>query len=271
MDLNISDFLAITGNYAGSFVSIIFSGIVAAIIVLIVSLLLLFILKKYILVKRKHIVLKVISISYFVLIPLLCAFFAFKWQVINKFSTNLTENIVKDIKPVDLLVKNKLAGVVNGLYLDKSENLEGKIPVSVNDLVDILSDSLYVNYLEITSIERPDKQNVLVDKAINLYISITKSKGIAFLIKEGLSKVVTKQLHLEKETTKEMMDTKLGKLFDDGILCSIVDCEIKQVFGGMKNSILMILAFVLALPVFEIVIANWLFRKENKNVSTPTA
>ena len=69
------------------------------------------------------------------------------------------------------------------------------------------------------------------------------------------------------KTTKQMMDTKLGKLFDDGILCTIVDCEIKQVFGGMKNSILTMLAVILAIPLIEIAIANWLFRKEVKNAA----
>lgn len=267
MNLNISDFIAISGRYAGSFASIVFSGLITAVVVLILSLLVLFLFRRFVLVKRKHIVLKVIAIAYFVLIPLICGFFAFKWQVVNKFGNNLAENITKDVKPVDLMVKDKLSGIVNGLYLNKSENLEGKIPVSVNDLINILSDTLYVNYLQITKVERPDSQNELVNKAIKLYIRVTKSEGIAFLIKKGVSKVLAKQLRLKEETTKQMMDTKLGKLFDDGILCTIVDCEIKQVFGGMKNSILTMLAVILAIPLIEIAIANWLFRKEVKNAA----
>ncbi|MFY9310021.1 MAG: hypothetical protein WAQ28_13325 [Bacteroidia bacterium] len=267
MNLNISDFIAISGRYAGSFASIVFSGVITAVVVLILSLLVLFLFRRFVLVKRKHIVLKVIAIAYFVLIPLICGFFAFKWQVVNKFGNNLAENITKDVKPVDLMVKDKLSGIVNGLYLNKSENLEGKIPVSVNDLINILSDTLYVNYLQITKVERPDSQNELVNKAIKLYIRVTKSEGIAFLIKKGVSKVLAKQLRLKEETTKQMMDTKLGKLFDDGILCTIVDCEIKQVFGGMKNSILTMLAVILAIPLIEIAIANWLFRKEVKNAA----
>lgn len=267
MNLNISDFVAISGRYAGSFASIVFSGVITAVVVLILSLIVLFLFRRFVLVKRKHIVLKVIAIAYFVLIPLICGFFAFKWQVVNKFGNNLAENITKDVKPVDLMVKDKLSGIVNGLYLNKSENLEGKIPVSVNDLINILSDTLYVNYLQITKVERPDSQNELVNKAIKLYIRVTKSEGIAFLIKKGVSKVLAKQLRLKEETTKQMMDTKLGKLFDDGILCTIVDCEIKQVFGGMKNSILTMLAVILAIPLIEIAIANWLFRKEVKNAA----
>ena len=198
MNLNISDFIAISGRYAGSFASIVFSGVITAVVVLILSLLVLFLFRRFVLVKRKHIVLKVIAIAYFVLIPLICGFFAFKWQVVNKFGNNLAENITKDVKPVDLMVKDKLSGIVNGLYLNKSENLEGKIPVSVNDLINILSDTLYVNYLQITKVERPDSQNELVNKAIKLYISVTKSEGIAFLIKKGVSKVLAKQLRLKE-------------------------------------------------------------------------
>ncbi len=264
MDINLSDYAALAGDYAGSLAAITISSVITAIVVLILSLVLLFVLKKFVLVKRKHVVLKVFSIAYFILIPIICAFFAFKWQFLNKLGNNIAENITKDTKIVDNAVKSNMAAVVNTFYLDKSENLTGKIPVSVNNLIDILGDSLYSNYLEINRVESPNKQSDMMDKAITLYIDVTKSKGLSFLIKEALAHIITKELKLEKETTKEIMDTKLGKLLDDGILTKILDSKIEGFFGSMKKSVLVTLCIILLLPAIEIGIAFWFFQKDKK-------
>lgn len=264
MDINLSDYAALMGDYAGSIAGIIVSAATVAVVVLLLSLLVLFLLKKFVLVKRRHIILRIFSISYFVLIPIICAFFAFKWQALNKLGNNLSENITKDTKIIDNTIKAKIAEVTDGLYLDKSENLEGKIPISVNDLIDILSDSLYTNYLQYYKLEHVNNENKLLAKAIDLYVEVTKSKGVSFLFKEGLSRIISKELKLEKETTKEMMDTKLGKLFDDGIITKIFDTKIRGFFGGMKNSVLITLFIILLLPAIEIGIAYWLFKKDTK-------
>lgn len=270
MNLKLSDYVTSLGDYAGSIAGITFNAAITAIIVLILSIIVLILLRKVILIKRRHKILKFLSISYFVIIPIICAFFGFKWQFLNKLGNNVAENITKETKVVDNLVKIKLAEVINPFYLDKSENLEGKIPISVNDLIDILADSLYVNYVELKKTNLSTEQNDYMDKALELYIDITKSKGLSFLIKEGLSQVITKQLKIEQETTKEMMDTKLGKLFDDGILSKIVDTKIRSFFGGLKKSVLTTLGIILLIPTIEILIAFWLHKKDKKLVADNT-
>ena len=264
MNIKLSDYVTLLGDYAGSIAGITFSAAITAIVVLIASIIILILLRKVILIKRRHKILKFLSISYFVLIPIICAFFGFKWQFLNKLGNNLAENITKETKVVDNLVKMKLAEVINPYYLNKSENLEGKIPISVNDLVDILADSLYVNYVELKKTNLSNEQNDYMDKALELYIDITKSKGLSFLIKEGLSKIITKSLKIEQETTKEMMDTKLGKLFDDGILSKIVDTKIRSFFGGLKKSVLTTLGIILLIPTIEILIAYFLNKRDKK-------
>lgn len=264
MNLKLSDYVTLLGDYAGSVAGITFSAAITAIVSLIISIIVLILLRKVILIKRRHKILKFLSISYFVFVPIICAFFAFKWQFLNKLGNNVAENITKETKVVDNLVKVKLAEVVNPFYLDKSENLEGKIPISVNDLIDILADSLYVNYVELKKTSLSNEENDYMDKALELYIDITKSKGLSFLIKEGLSKIITKSLKIDQETTKEMMDTKLGKLFDDGILSKIADTQIRSFFGGFKKSVLITLSIILLLPTIEILIAYFLNKRDKK-------
>lgn len=259
----INEYWDLIANYTNPF-KIIFSSIVSTIIVLIITIIALIFLRKIILIKRKHIILRILSISYFILIPIIMCLFGFKWGLINGVQNDLKEHAkayTSDLsKSFNMSVSNNFkAFFVGGKY-------DSKLNFSPNEGIEAVSDLLYQNYgASLENMVASD--NKIEAKVSFIFLKIFKGKTFSIIIKTGIEELVDKSLGLDKDVTQDVLKTKLDELLKEGVVTKIILIQIDKLFNGMKNTIYIIVFLILLIPTIEIAIAYWLNKKELEKTS----
>lgn len=258
MELDISECLEIIGGLGFSVFRIVIWGIVCGIIALSVSLTLILIFRKTILKKRAHLILRILSISYFVIIPMLAGFFAFKWGVTDGAGTELKKASAKYTAGLNKKLSDALTDATKDLVNKKS----GLIEMSANDLVDSLSVKIFERYSAVLG-ERTTEQGMKA-KVTGILFKIVKTKGFSWAMKKGIRKIIEKTFHSDKNLTKEAMDKKLGEAFNKNIFSAILEMQVDHFFGRMKRSVIILFLIILLVPAAEISIAFWYFNKKKR-------
>ena len=225
----------------------IIGGLIGFILFLVLEL----VFRKKILVNRRHWSLKYLSYIYMAFFPLFGAFCFTQWFAIHNCQTQLVNNI-----PTYL-------GSANAAF---NEYLKDEIEAVVE-----------ARYLELTGREALTKTADVATKTLSDYINSTEtdigSKVSAMLmqtdfIKEKavsqLAEKVGEQLLMDKDLTQEMLDVKINNILNDGVLNTVVEKHIQNIFGGFKMQIYLIFLIGLLIPVAEIILAHYLERKRLK-------
>lgn len=231
-------------------------GVIGFLIALITEI----ILRKKILVKRRHWTLKVLAYIYMVFLPLFPGYCFTQWFSIHGCERELIKNI-----PTYL-------GDANSAF---NKYLKYEVEKAVE-----------AKHLQLTGHQVLDKgisfAAGLVSEAIETTDNKLETKLSAYLAKTDFMKeqvtdyIIEKlgeQLMTDKALTHEILDVKIQNLLDDGVLNTIVEKQIKKFTGGFKTSVLLLFLAVLAIPVIEILLANYWEKKRlskenaNNNIS----
>lgn len=216
-------------------------GLIGFFIVLITEL----ILRKKILVKRRHWTLKYLSYLYMVFLPLFAGYCFTQWFAVHACERQLVKNIP--------------------LYMGSANSAFNKY------LKDEVEKVVEERHLQLTGHEILDKgANLAVNTANKLTASVDESwetKLTAYAAKsgfvkdqivDGLVEKLGEQLLMDKDLTQEVLDTKIQNLLEDGVLNTVVEKHIKNLSGGFKSNILLIFLIGIAIPTIEIIIGNYL-------------
>ena len=254
----ISDYWTLISEFTNP-VKIIFSAIGSTIVAFLVIVLAMILLRKIILIKRRHILLRILSISYFVLIPILTLFFGFKWGLVDGIHSDLKEHLPAYTKGLNNVYNKNVAVSLQSLVT--GGKADSTVKISTNDVIDTLSVVLYRNYGDLLYQEVNSHKGDMTGKVAGVFLKLFKEDGISYAIKKGLVKLVEKSIGVDEEVTKEVMNVKINELLEKGVITKIVEIQLDKVFKGIKRGIIIMYCMILLLPVAEIAIAYWLFKK----------
>ena len=219
-------------------------GIAGFVIVLITEI----ILRKKILVNRRHWSLKILAYAYMVFFPLFAGYCFTQWFAVHALEREVVKNI-----PTYLTDANS---VFNSYLKDEVEKV-----------VD-------TKYLQSTGNEILDKGVAFTNNALNEYLkggdSNIKTQISAYLaqsdlikskISEQLTDKISEQLKIDQEIVRQILDVKLQNILDDGALNNVVEKYITDFTGSLKMNALLIFLIGIAIPLIEIIIAHILEKK----------
>jgi hypothetical protein len=225
-------------------------GIVGFLIVLITEI----ILRKKILVKRRHWSLKALAYIYMVFLPLFTGYCFTQWFAIHACERELVKNIPT--------------------YLGDANSAFNKY------LKEEVEKRIAARYLKLTGHEALDKGVSYAANLANELIKTTDEKletklsdyfsQSDFIKKQAanyMAEKIGEQLMMDKDLTHELLDVKIQNLLNDGALDTLIEKHIKNFTGGMKMNVLLLFFIVLAIPIIEIILANYLEKKRIQQVS----
>jgi hypothetical protein len=262
MELNFSDYLKLFSSFTNPF-SIFLSGLFWAIGSFLFFLLLVIFLRKFILVKRGNAFLKYLSWTYF-LIPAVAIFFGFKFGILNGTRKDLKEHVSNYTQGLDGIMKESLGSTPDEFI---SELITGKdsanLNLNTNQVIDRFSEVLYAKFG--SSMETAAKQDsTTAGKFAYIFLKFTKSKGVAMSIKITIRELLYRELGVDKDVSKEVMQTKFKELLQQGLFTTILEKEIDRMFIPWEKTALIIFSCILLFPLTETVIANIIYRKKIK-------
>lgn len=240
-------------------------AIIGGLVGLLFSIILLFLLRKQILVKRCHWTLKWLSYAYLFILPLFVAFSFTQWFALHNCERQIIHNIPKYLGDTNALynayLKSEVEKIVCEEILKSSSNelLESAVN-SAQSFVGTILKSDSINEIQATSYK--DKISAY---AVQTFL---ESGYVRNLIIAEVRKQAGKVLLMDEELTKDFFDVEIQKLLDSGIFNTILEKHVKNLIGGFKANVLLVLLLGLALPTVEIIIANCLYRKKIKNTTS---
>ena len=212
------------------------------------------VLRKKILVNRRHWSLKYLSYLYMVFFPLFGAFCFTQWFALHNCQTQMVKNIPTYLgtanSTFNTYLKDEVAKVVEERYLE----MTGRDALSTT--ADVVTSTLS-DYVKSTETDLGTKVSEMF-----LETEFIKEKAVS-----QLAEKVGEQLMMDKDMTQEMLDVKVSNILDDGVLNTVVEKHIRNIFGGMKLNIIIIFLVGILIPVCEILLAHYLERKRLKAIS----
>ncbi len=266
MQFSILDYWEILKQYTNPF-DIIKGTILYILIFFFVTLVLVFVFRKRILVKRQNAMLKYLSYAYFIVLPLLSGFFGFKYGMANA----VEKDLIKHTDSYSTAIENSFLADSSGILkavLSGDVNMAKNTPgISVNNSIDVLTYVIYDSYG--ATLEKAAKaNNTVTAKVAGLFLKVTQSMVISKMVKKTLHNVISEKVGLGEELSDKLMETKLNELIKNGIFKEIAIIQIKQVFGGIKKGVLIMLSLVFGACIIEIGIAHYYLKKQTAHLPT---
>lgn len=248
---SISHYLSLIGEYTNP-AAIIYSAIGKAVVAFLLSGLLIILLRKFIFVKRRHVILKVLAITYAVIIPILAGLFGLKLGLVNGIHHDLKDHLGAYTKGLDAAFSEEIREELGDTDLSKA---------SVKDWVDTVSVAIYNVYRHTLEYKSRDVKPDLSSRVSVFLLDLFSAKGISVGLKKGITKLVEKSIGVDEDITSEAMEIRLGELLKSGLLAKLVGMQIDKFFNGIKTGIYLVFFLILLIPGIEVAIAVYLNKK----------
>ena len=263
MNIPIREYWQVISQFTNP-VHIFLSGLVSGIVALFVLLILLLLFRKTVRVKRQNNSLKYLSVAYFIILPLLAGFFGFKWGIIRGLRNDLLAHAPVYMKSLNNAYASDVKDGVNRIiYGGAPTQATMAMNISTNEVIDKLSDYAWTEYLQ--KMEYTSAQKDLSGRIAGLILRATNGKAISVAVKRGLRKVLEDKIGINEEVSASLMATKWNELLEKGLFTTILEIEIKKIFGGMMRGVVITFCIILLLPVIEIIIA-WRTARKNRTI-----
>lgn len=220
-------------------------------------------LRKKILVPRKYTILKVLSYCYLVFFPLFIGFIAFQLSAVHNFERQVVKNIPKYLGETNQLFNTYLKAEVIKIISEETLKSSG------NDLLDKTvkgAQSIAGTLLKDKASElwASDTETGFKDVVASYVTSVLAETGfVRTYLVSGIKQKIGNVLLMDKKTANEFFDVEIGKILDSGILNTVLEKHTKNITGGLKMNVLLLLLLVVALPVIEIIIANRIYQNKS--------
>lgn len=237
----------------------IMGGIIGFIIMLITEI----ILRKKILIRRRHWSLKYLSYIYFVFLPLFTGFCFTQWFGLHGCEREMVKNIPTYLGDANSAFNKYLKDEVVKVLEERHLALTGH--EALYKAADLAG-----NTVSSLAQEVQPSDSGLTSKASNFIISkivendFIKKQAVKYIVETLGEKVL-----LDKELTNEVLNVKIENLLENGVLNTVLEKHIRNLFGGFKMNVLLIFLIGLAIPAIEIFIAHKLNKKQLDKDSSP--
>jgi hypothetical protein len=250
---SISKYVYLISDYTNP-AKIIWNGVSMAIAAFVFMVLAIILLRKFIFVKRRFVVLKVLAIVYVILIPVFTAFLGFKLGLVNGLHTDLKEHLPNYTKSLDTAFSENLHEQMKGLSVNLTKT-------SAKDLVDSVSTAIYGVYKETLDYKSTAAKDDIASKASVFLVDLFSSKGISVALRKGITTLVEKTIGIDEEVTSEVMSLRLNELLKSGLLTKIAEMQINKFFKSIKTGIYILFFIMLIIPATEVFISVRLHKK----------
>lgn len=234
-------------------------AIVGGLVGLLLAIILLLFSRKQILVKRCHWTLKWLSYTYLAVIPLLISFSFAQWFALHNCERQIINNIPKYLGDTNILyniyLKAEVEKIVSEEILKSSSNelLESAVGSAQTFIGSALKSE---STKEIQAATYKDKVSAYVVQ------TFLESTYVRNLIVSEVRKQAGKVLLMDEKLSEDFFDMKVQELLDSGIINTILEKHVRHLMGGFKTNVLLLLLLGLAIPLTEIIIANYIYRKK---------
>ncbi|HEY8957908.1 hypothetical protein [Chitinophaga sp.] len=231
-------------------------------IVFVIAVVLVILLRKFILVPRSGKILRFVAYCWFAVLPLLAAFFAFKWGFFNSVRKDVKEHAGVYAKHVPAVFDDQATAAVESLFRRKDGSLTEISALSSNQLIDTASVLIY-NVYGSTLEQQAAKQGVQ-GKLAAFMLRTTKGAGIAFVIKKYIRKMLSEKIGLQEAVSADLMETKITAIINGGLFVNIALIQVDHFLKGMQKGVLITFLLIFAIPCAEIGVAHYLHRKKKR-------
>lgn len=231
-------------------------------IVFVIAIVLVILLRKFILVPRSGKFLRFVAYCWFAVLPLLAAFFAFKWGFFNSVRKDVKEHAGVYSKHVPAVFDDQATAAIQSLFRREDGSLIPISRLSSNQLIDTASVLIYNVYG--TTLEQQAAKQGIQGKLAAFMLRTTKGAGIAFVIKKYIRKMLSEKIGLQQEVSADLMETKITSIINGGLFVNIALIQVDHFLEGMQKGVLITFLLIIAIPCLEIGIAHYLHRKRKK-------
>ncbi|SFD75679.1 hypothetical protein SAMN05518672_10389 [Chitinophaga sp. CF118] len=243
---------------------IVSGAIIIGILTAIVAIVLVILLRKFMLVPRRHQLLKYIAWAYFLLLPALAGFFGFKWGLFNSLRKDIKQHTSIYIQHIPPSFDQQTSAALSAFFIRDSAgvNVAPLASYSTNQLIDSAAEIIYREYYNTLEKQSELKEggNVLV----SFIASVTKGKGVAYFMKKSIRKLLSEKGGLDESVSKDLMATKVEEILRAGLFAKIILIQLDHFLQGVQKGILITFFLIIAIPLVEILIAHYLHRKKLK-------
>ncbi|MDU1889985.1 MAG: hypothetical protein E6767_04785 [Dysgonomonas sp.] len=228
-------------------------GFVGFLIVLITMI----VLRKKILINRRHWSLKILSYVYMVFLPLFAGYCFTQWFGVHAIEKELVKNIPTYLGDANSAFNKYLKAEVEKVVAERHLKLTGHEVLDKG--VDMAANT--VSSLLQTADDKLETQ---------LSAYLTKTNFVKDMAVNHIVEKLGEQLLMDKELTHAVLDVKIQNLLDDGVLNTVIEKHIKNITGGFKMNALLIFFIGLLIPAAEILLAHYLEKKRLTSETPPT-
>lgn len=233
-------------------------------IVFVIAVVLVILLRKFILVPRSGKILRFVAYCWFVVLPLMAAFFAFKWGFFNSLRKDIKAHAGAYSKHVPAVFDDQATTAVQSLFRRQDGSLTEMSGLTSNQLIDTASVLIYNVYG--TTLEQQAAKQGVQGKLAAFMLRTTKGAGIAYAIKKYIRKILSEKIGLQEEVSADLMETKITSIIHGGLFVNIALIQVDHFLKGLQKGVLITFLLILAIPCVEIGIAHYLHRKKMKAV-----
>lgn len=238
----------------------VFVGILTAIIAIILVIL----LRKFMLVPRRHPILKYIAWTYFILLPVLAGFFGFKWGLFNSLRKDIKTHTSVYIEHIPASFDQNTSRLITAYFISDSAgvNVAPMAKYTTNQLVDTAAEVIYRQYYATL-----EHQAILKDKGnavVGFIARLTKGKGVAFFMKRSIRKLLTEKGGLDESVSEDLMGARIDEILRAGLFAKIILIRLDHFLQGVQKGILITFFLIIAIPLIEVLIAHYLYKKKMK-------
>lgn len=250
-------------NLAGEFTNpakFMWGAFLSGLIAFIIAVILVIVLRKFILVPRSGKILRFVAYTYFVLLPLLAAFFAFKWGFFNSLRKDIKAHQEVYAKHIPPVFDQQASGAVQSLFRGPDGSPSDITKLSTNQVIDTVGVLVYNVYG--STLEQQAAQSGVKGKLAAFMLHTTKGAGVAALMKKYIASFLAEKLKLGEGTSDALMETKLVSIIQGGLFLNIAVIQVDLFLKGMQKGVLITFLLILAIPLAEIAIAHYLHRRK---------
>jgi len=251
------DMLAIGKDFVNP-AQLITGALTSGILALFATLILLIIFRKLVLTPRIHISLRILSYTYFIVLPLLAGFFWAKWGAFNALrkGINSRPEIVSRYIPDTY---NKRISAATRSFL--ANNSLSVADMSTNQLIDTISGIVTAKY---DTVLAEEQQKPGLNRITHKVLTLLRSRQLSATLKHSVRNVLETKLGLEEDMSKELMATRIDEILRTGFFEHIVLLQVNSTLKKVQKGIITTFCIIMLIPLLEIAIAIYLFRKKTK-------
>ncbi|SBV95981.1 hypothetical protein [uncultured Dysgonomonas sp.] len=234
-------------------------GVIGFIIVLIAEL----ILRKKILVRRRHWTLKWLSYLYMAFLPLFAGFCFTQWFALHSCEREIVKNIPTYLGEANSAFNKYLKDEVEKIIDKKHMQLTG------HDVIDKTASYAGQTASSLLSEVQPSDSSITAKTSAFLMSKVMETDFVKDQAVKYVEGALGEKVLNDKELTNDLLNVKIENILTDGVLNTIIEKKVKNIFGGFKLNILFMFILGLAVPIAEIILAHYLEKKRLAAIPPP--